>query len=92
MAVDKKPRKYPGPCTEAVSVEDVRLLLKMYVKCGIQNSSFATCNDTESFLEDHKQFMKNILRCTERLNPEQWKRPQKSSSKGALSIIKDLEK
>ena len=79
-----------APCKETIGVEDVRLLLKQHVSGGVE--SITTWDDTESFLEDHKEFMAEILRRTERLNPKTVEKPQESNSKGARANIKDLGK
>ena len=64
MAADSSRR---GPAKELVSVEDVRLLLKKHVPNGID--SIKSWDDVESFLEDHKEFMAECIRITDRLNP-----------------------
>ena len=64
MAADSSRR---GPAKELVSVEDVRLLLKKHVPNGID--SIKSWDDVEGFLEDHKDFVAECIRCTDRLNP-----------------------
>ena len=80
MAGTLNTRNPRAPCKEAVDVEEVRLHLKLYVLGGIQNVNY---DDTESFIEDHKMFLKHLLCATERLNPKTVEKASKRQFEGS---------
>ena len=81
MALHVESRNPRAPCKETIGVEDVRLLLKQHVSGGVE--SITTWDDTESFLEDHKQFMIYALLATERLNPKTVERASRIQFEGS---------
>ena len=80
MADTLNTRKPRAPCKETVDVEEVRYHLKLYVTGGIQNVNY---EDTESFIEDHRLFLKHILCATERLNPKTVEKASKKQFEGS---------
>ena len=80
MADTLNTRKPRAPCKETVDVEEVRYHLKLYVTGGIQNVNY---EDTESFIEDHRLFLKHLLCATERLNPKTVEKASKKQFEGS---------